>query len=604
MNQRKDFTAGFLAALLLLGLALVPSARAQWLTQTIQLTNGWNAVYLHVDATHVALEDTVATDVNNPILEIWRWNPGTSMQFVTSPQEPIDGGSQWMVWKRDQVSAFHRLSANAAYLVRVATNVSTYAWQVQGKPVAPANDWTTTGLNFVGFPTVPSGAPTFETFLTAAPELQQNAEIYYYRGDDLGPGNPAKMIAFRNARVNRGQAYWMRSGTLFNEYFAPFKLSLQAGGHVDFDSGRSVASFRLKNLTSQALTVSITLINSETPPSGAPVIAALPPLLIRGQMNPTNLTYSYTNLPANSPRTWTLTAKGTPGSEIEVMLGLNRSAITSPAGSLLAGVLRFGDSLGFSQIDASVTAIAGTTAGLWVGNANVGFVSQYIKTYQLNGEDKPIITTNGQYVVTRLNTDLTATTRPFPLRLIVHNPPSGDASLFQRIFVGYDSATNFISANKETALAPALLTKARRISASHLPWSEANEPWEFTGRIGTDTNLSATVVVNHNDRASNPFLHSYHPDHDNLDATFKRELGPGAESFSIQRDITLQILPPTNDFASLTSGGQTVRGIYFETFILSGLPRAGNTHDTREFQAQGTFTLNRISESPTLTLQP
>lgn len=600
----QEVLARRVAALIFFSLAFLPSARAQWITQTVTLTNGWNAVYLNVDASHVDLDDSIASDANNPILEIWRWNPGTSMQFVTTPQEPIDGGSQWMVWKREDASAFHRLSGNSAYLVRVATNVTTYTWAVQGKPLAPANDWTTTGLNFVGFQTREVNPPTWENFLAEYPDLQQNAEIYYYRGGDLGAGNPARLIAFRTAKVTRGQAYWIRAGTLFNEYFAPFKLSLQSGAAIDFDASHNTTTFRLKNLVNHALTVSVNLLGSETPPAGTPAIAGIPPLLIRGDFSPTNFAYGYVDLPLNTTRAWTLAAKGTPGSEIEVVLGLNRSAIASPAGSLLAGVLRFSDSLGFSQVDAPVTAVAGNTSGLWVGSASVGQVSQYIKTYLRNPDDSPVIATNGQYIVQGLDTNLTATTKPFPLRLIVHNPDTGNASLFQRIFVGFDAATNFISANKETALHPGLLNKARRISASHLPWSDANAPWTLTGRIGSDTNLSATVLIAHSDRASNPFIHSYHPDHDNLDTSFKRELEPGAESYSIRREITLQLAPPLNDFASLTAGGQSVRGQYFETMTLIGLPRSGNTNDTREFHVQGSFTLNRISESPTLTLLP
>ena len=32
--------------------------------------------------------------------------------------------------------------------------------------------------------------------------------------------------------------------------------------------------------------------------------------------------------------------------------------------------------------------------------------------------------------------------------------------------------------------------------------------------------MATTVTLSYNDQASNPFLHTYHPDHDNLDATF------------------------------------------------------------------------------------
>ena len=57
---------------------------------------------------------------------------------------------------------------------------------LKGKPVPPKYQWTTTGLNFLGFPTVPVNPPFFESFLSRAPALLQNAEIYQYVGGELG----------------------------------------------------------------------------------------------------------------------------------------------------------------------------------------------------------------------------------------------------------------------------------------------------------------------------------------------------------------------------------------------------------------------------------
>src|SRR5207237_371860 len=104
------------------------------------------------------------------------------------------------------------------------------------------------------------------------------------------------------------------------------------------------------------------------------------------------------------------------------------------------------------------------------------------------------------------------------------------------------------------------------------------------------------------DHRSNPFLHTYHPDHDNLDVTFRNVLSPGAESYSVVRDITLLVSPPNKDFASLTSGTQA--GTYLETVTVLGLQRAGGKQDSRAFQVRGGFTLNRISDLPTLTIAP
>jgi hypothetical protein len=110
--------------------------------------------------------------------------------------------------------------------------------------------------------------------------------------------------------------------------------------------------------------------------------------------------------------------------------------------------------------------------------------------------------------------------------------------------------------------------------------------------------LTTTVGTAYDDQSSNPFLHTYHPDHDNLDATFQNELAQGYESYGITRQITLNVSPPGNDFNSLTSGAQSLGGYYLETITLSGLGGA-----TRNFYVSGAFALTRISTIPTLNQQ-
>ena len=190
VGQRIPFT--LVLSVLLLG-GIFP-AQAQWLTQAIDLKPGWNAVQLHVDASHDTLANLVAADAANPILEVWFWAPTVStMQFVQGPQEPVASSSQWVSWLRSAsaTSPLQRLAGNAAYLVRVGNNVSSYTWNVKGRPVPPSYQWTTTGLNFLGFPTAPVSPPFFDAFLAQAPELRQNAEIYQYPGGKLGANNPA-----------------------------------------------------------------------------------------------------------------------------------------------------------------------------------------------------------------------------------------------------------------------------------------------------------------------------------------------------------------------------------------------------------------------------
>ena len=45
-------------------LLLLPNAgRAQWLTQSFELKHGWNAIYLHVDASHTDVVGALGYDL-------------------------------------------------------------------------------------------------------------------------------------------------------------------------------------------------------------------------------------------------------------------------------------------------------------------------------------------------------------------------------------------------------------------------------------------------------------------------------------------------------------------------------------------------------------
>lgn len=581
---------------------IVPSARAQWLNQSMVLTQGWNAVFLHVDASHTTLDALVGSDSSNPIVEVWRWNPPATTQFTDSPQSPT-ASSEWSNWVRTQpASSLQRLVGDAAYLVRVGVNVSTYTWTIKGRPIPPRHSWTTTGVNFIGFPTVPVNPPKFENFLAQSPDIQAPPEIYRYVGGELGAGNPAKLISslFRAVEVTRGNAYWVRSQDVFTHYFGPFEVKVNGTG-IDFGDGLSTATVRLRNLTTNALTINLTLAGSEGSPSGQTMIHSTPPLIVRGDFNATNLVYGYSSLPVGGNRAWTLAPANLPGSEIEAVIGLNRSAITANAGALLAGILRFSDSLGFLQVDVGVSALAGSNAGLWVGSAVVDEVGHFLKSYSRDSANNPVVSSNGNYVVSGVDTSLGRVLRPYPLRLIVHNPASGNAALLQRVFVGLDANTNTILSLKETAISPLFLKEARRLSAVHLPWNATNTGWSFNGRFSSQTNLTATVALGYDARASSPFLHTYHPDHDNLDATFKNLVPQGSESYRVERQITLSLAPPANDFSSLVSANRTVTGTYNEIITLKGLARAGGTNDTRQFGVRGNFTLNRVSDVSQLT---
>lgn len=591
---------------LLAFMAVAPfQATAQWVTQSMELVPGWNAVYLHVDASHATLDQLVGPNapVPTPITQVWRWTPNlSSSQFIVSPQQPVSGGSQWARWTRGDTtqSSLNQLTPNFAYLVYSTSN---HVWNLKGRPVLPLQEWSVSGLNFVGFPMVPGSTASFEDFLALAPSLL-DGEIFRYTGGEFGPTNPGKIFALRTERPRRGQAYWMRSADAYKRFYGPFEVVTAGSQRVDFGSTLSVASFRLRNLTEEPLTVSLRWVASEAAPAGQPAVAGTPPLLLRGAQNRTNLTYEVSTLAVDAPRSWALAPYGQPGSEADVVLGLDRSAITQAAGSLLAGVLQWTDSLGQTRVDVGVSATPASSAGLWVGSAVVSEVGQYLPAYRRDASNNPVVTRDGSYVVESVNTNLTPVPKSFPLRLIVHNPAAGPATLWQRVFHGFNAATNPVIANAESVLAPQLIAQARRISASQLPWSEQNPGWTFSGPLRLNSAITVGVTNRFNQHESNPFLHTYHPDHDNLNERFSQELPQGSESYTITREITLRTRPPGMDFNARVGAGTSFEGEYLETVRVNGLARDGGAVDVRRFDVRGRFSLNRISEIPTITRAP
>jgi len=90
----------------------------------------------------------------------------------------------------------------------------------------------------------------------------------------------------------------------------------------------------------------------------------------------------------------------------------------------------------------------------------------------------------------------------------------------------------------------------------------------------------------------NPFVHRYHPDHDNLDARFEQQLPEGRESFSVTRQVTLEFTGI--DPLGLNPpgwGSSELGGNYRET--IHGLHR-------NDLRIAGTFRLVRITTAANL----
>jgi hypothetical protein len=594
MSQIRQFNSRLS---LLLGAAFVilcvPSVHAQWKTESFRLEPGWNAIFLHVDAKYADLESLVSS---TQISEVWLWTPTfSSRQFITSPDEPTNDGSNWLYWQQIDPSAatLHRLIGNAAYLVKFDGS-SPITWQVRGIPVPPVYKWSSDGENFLGLSTPEGAEPDFEALLAQEPTLASNINIFRYVGGDLA-SNPAQVLAFRTTPVTRGQAFWMKAPN-FNSYFHPFDLSLQRNTGIDFVGTTAQYTVRVRNRTGSNLTVTLALLNSESPPAQAllksgdsniypdslpgvgygTLIAGLPSVVVRGALDTNTLTFPATSLSA-SDHSVTLSPEGELGSEADVVVGIDLTALGGTAGDLFAGIIRFTDSLGHASIDIPVRVVKQSREGLWVGEARVNQV-----------KNSPTVDQTQTFGATS-----TAT----PLRLIVHHGTL-ETQLLQRVYFGFDQNTDPMLAKLESQLATEHLDAARRISSVHLPWTEDNTSWSFNGLLDVDNIMQTTVNTAFDDQAANPYLHTYHPDHDNKNALFDGEQPIGEESYAIDRVITLTLEAAGSDFDSVTrDGNQSLAGDYAEDITITG---KGN--ESKQYSVKGGFSLTRLSSDLPLTI--
>lgn len=137
------------------------------------------------------------------------------------------------------------------------------------------------------------------------------------------------------------------------------------------------------------------------------------------------------------------------------------------------------------------------------------------------------------------------------------------------------------------------LGDAVRIGATHLPMNpnSATNPNPFSTdsageKIGSDTTVNFTITVGH-DAPTNPFVHTYHPNHDNLDARFENALPAGQESYTITRRITLDFEPSLTGVNDPAFGSTLLGGNYIEE--ISGVHK-------NPILVQGTFLIRRLSD--------
>jgi hypothetical protein len=200
---------------------------------------------------------------------------------------------------------------------------------------------------------------------------------------------------------------------------------------------------------------------------------------------------------------------------------------------------------------------------------------------------------------------LTRTAAPLELRLLFHAGVGGaPVRLLKEVIQMYNTETrSYDLLTDHTRIAEVQYTGValrdgvpvgRRLSAVGFDFPGST----LTCSGGVSSSGSVGCVIDlESDHPTNPYLHRFHPDHDNLDERYDN---PAAEAFVVTRSITLDFdprFPPDTDLekrdVTPAGWGHTILGGYYEE-TLTGLHK-------ETISVRGPFVLRRVVATETLT---
>ena len=192
----------------------------------------------------------------------------------------------------------------------------------------------------------------------------------------------------------------------------------------------------------------------------------------------------------------------------------------------------------------------------------------------------------------------TSTSTEFPLRLLLHVDAGGTVRLLKEMIAMTDSATNKVVAVADSSLASGYTGVVSRgdtkvgLRTSAIGYDFKGSTKDCTGIPGSSGTVACTVPLLSDD-PTNPFLHRYHPDHDNLSDDYSTTV---TEAYAITRTMTLTFssrYPANPDLPALPAtsnplgwGATELGGTYSET--IAGLHKSN-------LSVSGWFTMKRIA---------
>lgn len=599
-------------------------ARAQWITQTIQLKPGWNAVFVEVEP-----EPRNPTDLFQgiPVESVWAWNQRfNTTQFLTDPNQLVPENPEWLhYYPADNPASIGNnlflVRGGSPLLIKLAGDANVN-WNITGLAHYDSVDWIPNSFNFVGFYIDPANPPTFNSFF--APSTAHLNQPKYY----LNSAGDWELITDPQSRtVNPNEAYWIFCNGA-SRFSGPFIAESDLGFELEFERILTRLPVRFRNLSTATRSITFQQIISLPPPSSElPALAGKVEISYRddilpnpvgqwinfpnqlsisigaGQVNQIQLQVRRADLatvfsPPPQGYLYQSILQITDGAGTRIRLPLSAedskgSGLATASGKPGLASIRQGGKLGDREGATPVPTPARPEAGLWVGSVTLNAVSE-----PANAGNSTVVRPAGS--------ELT-------FRILVHVDGTGAAKFLQQVFMLFQEGTLKDDPN-DPSIPPSkivdqpgrfvLVTNENQINTytgslirdgdavgrrySSTAFGFKNPiPMTLSSTFGvSNSTASVTVALPYNDPL-NPFFHKFHPDHDNKDRRFENDLGAGYESFNINRNIQLLFTPPPNQtLPAVGQGDKLLIGTYKET--ITGLHK-------QAINVQGVFRLNRVS---------
>jgi hypothetical protein len=539
----------------------------------------------------------------------WAWNRTFStVQYIQNPNDLIPGQPDWLTYlpptsSNRVVRSLFTLQGDHSYLIKLADSAGTVTWTIRGQPSVRNVNWLPDSLNFVGFHVDPAAPPKLQSFFF--PSSAQAGQLQLCRR--LSPTGLWTNVNVSVATLSRGEALWIQSAGP-SSYSGPLGIVFEQGHSVDYGRSLIEQTLTIQNPSTNARAVTITQLDSGVPPAGFARLAGPVPLSYWQTIFPTNFGF----VPLLGALSNTIAAGGTWAIRLAVRRPDMAPPPSDPTGMepLYQSILQVSDGQGMrwlvpvsargmqsaaasisilTRLDGTVSgADADPHAGLWVGNALINQVNQ------------PASLSN--------NTNPLATATEFQMRLILHVDSRGQARLLQKVLFMWKNGTYTNDASGTQVMSQpghyvlvtddaliAQFTGSAVRDGQPVPRRISTTAFALDGPLALGGNGSfgmggsifvCTNVLSYTNRL-NPFLHRYHPDHNNLDERFEQVLPEGFESFTVSRQIQLQFTASDpGNFTMAGWGDNEVGGAYSET--ITGLHK--NT-----LYVAGTFRLRHAS---------